>query len=116
MHTGYQQAVELARRRRLALTLRMWRSGEDALARVELEPLRIGYGRAIELAQRDLPDDETMDSLVRHYCERGGTVDACIATACRTASPAGRLVPGIVRNATYWRRLRGLVEGIGSQE
>src|SRR5207253_2480452 len=73
MHTGYQQAVELARRRRLALTLRMWRSGEEALARVGLEELRVGYDRAIGLAQRDLPDDDTMESLVRHYCERGGT-------------------------------------------
>jgi hypothetical protein len=116
MHTGYQQAVELARRRRLALTLRMWRSGEEALTRVCLEELRAGYGRAIELAERDLPDDDTMDSLVRHYCERGGTVDACIATACRTACPAGRLVPGIVRNAAYWRRLRGLLQATSSAD
>ena len=110
MHTSYQQAVELARRRRLALTLRMWRSGEEALGRVGQPEIRSGYERAIGLSLRGLPADTCMASLVRHYCERGGVVDDCVGAACRASDPQGRLVPGIVRNATYWRRLQGLVQ------
>ena len=111
MHTSYQQAVELARRRRLALTLRMWRSGEEALARVGQAEIRSGYERAIRETLNTLPTDTCMASLVRHYCERGGSVDDCVGAACRTADDQGRLVPGIVRNAAYWRRLRRLVQG-----
>jgi hypothetical protein len=110
MHTTYQQAIELARRRRLALTLRMWRSGEEALGRVGQPEIRAGYERAIGLLQRSLPSDTCMASLVRHYCERGGTVDDCVVAACRSGDAQGRLVTGIVRNATYWRRLQGLVQ------
>ena len=110
MHTSYQQAVELARRRRLALTLRMWRSGEEALGRVGQAEIRAGYERAIEMTLRSLPPDSCMASLVRHYCERGGAVDDCIGASCRTGDGQGRLVPGIVRNAAYWRRLQGLVQ------
>jgi hypothetical protein len=104
--TSYQQAIELARRRRLALTLRMWRSGEEALGRVRLPELRAGYERAIGLTLRGLPSDTCMGSLVRHYCERDGGVGA----ACRASDARGRLVPGIVRNVAYWRRLRDLVQ------
>jgi hypothetical protein len=110
MHTSYQQAVELARRRRLALTLRMWRSGEEALGRVGHADIRAGYERAIGLTQRSLPSDTCMASLMRHYCERGGAVDDSVVAACRASDSYGRLVPGIVRNATYWRRLQGLVQ------
>jgi hypothetical protein len=118
MHTSYQQAIELARRRRLALTLRMWRSGEEALARVGRPELRAGYERAIALALGSLPSDSCMAlpsdscmaSLVRHYCERGGAVDDCVAAACRASDPQGQIVPGIVRNAAYWRRLQELVQ------
>jgi hypothetical protein len=110
MHTSYQQAIELARRRRLALTLRMWRSGEEALGRVGRPELRSGYERAIALSLGCLPSDSCMASLVRHYCERGGAVDDCVAAACRASDPQGQIVPGIVRNAAYWRRLQGLVQ------
>jgi hypothetical protein len=110
MHTSYQQAVELARRRRLALTLRMWRSGEEALERVGQPEIRSGYERAIGLALRSLPSDAGMSSLMRHYCERGGAVDDCVVAACRASDALGRLAPGIVRNVTYWRRLRCLVQ------
>ena len=110
MHTSYQQAVELARRRRLALTLRMWRSGEEALGRVGQAQIRSGYERAIALTLRSLPTDTCMASLVRHYCERGGAVDDCVAAACRASDAQGRLVPGIVRNSACWRRLQGLVQ------
>jgi hypothetical protein len=110
MHTSYQQAVELARRRRLALTLRMWRSGEEALGRVGQAEIRAGYERAIGLTLRGLPADTCMASLVRHYCERGGAVDECVGESCRGGDPHGRLVPGIVRNAAYWRRLQSLVQ------
>ena len=110
MHTSYQQAVELARRRRLALTLRMWRSGEEALGRVGQAEIRSGYEHAIGLTLRTLPADTCMASLVRHYCERGGAVDDCVAAACRASDPQGQIVPGIVRNAAYWRRLQGLVQ------
>jgi hypothetical protein len=110
MHTGYHQAVELARRRRLALTLRMWRSGEEALGRVAHIDIRQRYERAIGATLRGLPTDNGMLSLVRHYCERGGSVDDCIAAACRATDAQGRLVPGIVRNAAYWRRLQSLVQ------
>jgi hypothetical protein len=113
MHTSYQQAVELARRRRLALTLRMWRSGEEALGRVGQPEIRAGYERAIGLTLCSLPSDTCMASLVRHYCERGGTVDDCVAAACRASDAQGRLVPGIVRNAAYWRRLQGMVAAAG---
>ena len=110
MRASYQQAVELARRRRLALTLRMWRSGEEALGRVGQPEIRAGYERAIGLTLRSLPTDTCMASLIRHYCERGGAVDDCVVAACRASDAHGRLVPGIVRNATYWRRLQGLVQ------
>ena len=110
MHTSYQQAIELARRRRLALTLRMWRSGEEALGRVGQPEIRASYERAIGLTLRSLPGDSGMASLVGHYCERGGAVDDCVAAACRASDPQGRLVPGIVRNAAYWRRLQRLVQ------
>jgi hypothetical protein len=110
MHTSYQQANELARRRRLALTLRMWRSGEEALGRVGQLEIRSGYERAIGLTLRSLPSDSCMASLVRHYCERDGAVDDCVTAACRAGDSHGRLVPGIVRNAAYWRRLQRLVQ------
>src|SRR4249920_1098803 len=106
MHTSYQQAIELAKRRRLALTLRMWRSGEEALARVGQPEVRAGYERAIGLTLRTLPEDSGMASLVRHYCERGGRVDDCVRSACRVSDSHGRLVLTIVRNAAYWRRLQ----------
>ena len=109
MHTSYRQAIELARRRRLALTLRMWRSGEKALGRVGQPEIRSGYERAIGLTLRSLPSDSCMASLVRHYCERGA-VDDCVTAACRAGDSQGRLVPGIVRSAAYWRRLQRLVQ------
>lgn len=107
--TTYSQAIELAHRRRMALTLRMWRSGEEALDRLANGATRAGYERAIAHALRTLPPDADMPSLVRHYCERGAGIDACVRAACVVGDGQGRIVPAIVRNASYWRRLQGLV-------
>lgn len=102
-------AVELARRRRIALALRMWRSGEEGLGRITLVAVRDRYERAVELTLRDLPPDHDIGSLVGHYCERGGSVDACVRDACLAADPHGRLAASIVRNTAYWRRLRSMI-------
>jgi hypothetical protein len=108
-HVTNQSLVELGRRRRIALGLRMWRSGEEGLARITLVGVRDRYERAIDAALRTLPDDQDMASLLSHYCERGGAVDTCVREACLSADPHGRLASSIVRNTAYWRRLRSLI-------
>src|SRR5687767_3025440 len=84
-----ERAGELARRRRLAMVLRSWRWGEAMLSRMVLPELRRQYEQAVSLAVLNLPADESMDSLVDHYCERSGEVDLCVKAASLSGDPRG---------------------------
>ena len=112
MHPQVERAAELARRRRLAMVLRSWRWGEAMLVRMVLPELRRQYERAVSQAVLNLPADDSMPSLVEHYCERGGEVDLCIKAASLSADPRGGLQPSVVRNAAYWRKLQLLLRDL----
>jgi len=115
MRPDVLRASELAHRRRIAMAMRSWRSGEGMLSRIVLPDLRRRYEHAVRLAVLNLPPDGDMAGLLAHYCERGGTVDRCVEAACLCGDPDGGLQPSIVRNAAYWRRLQAAIGALDAR-
>lgn len=106
---------------RIEHALRVWRAAEEVILHSPSSAERRGdYELAIDCALEHLRSLETCEALLDHYFrdrsrpfERGGpkpgTVEAWVA-ATQDSVPRGReLIPTLIEDAAFWRRLRQLV-------